>query len=822
MIVRAPADVREPRARVRRRRGRARPLERARADRRRRRRDRGRGCRRAPGRRDEPRRPRLRAAGRSLREEVPVLEPDPARTRAGLVRGGDRPRPRGRAPGRRPGGAARSGARPRESRGQPRGGPLRGRHGHVGGADRADRGDAPSRPRRARPSRAHLDGGLTPLASGQRPARRRCRERGSRGPARRRGRGRRRRPLRRRARRPPARAVSGIAGTRGRQGRSSCRRPRRDALRLGADGDRVGGRRTDLCELPRGALPGARRARARRHAARRAVSIRLVDCRPRADYETGHVPGAVLLDPETTLSTPTANPSVGGRHPLPDPYALGAAFADAGIGPDTLVLAFDEGTGWAARCWWLLRHLGHEACGTVDMRAYTGPLVTEAPRVDRAPLRATRARRRHDRCRGDPRARSTTRRSFSSTRARRSAGAATRSRSTRSPGASPGHGTRSSSFPCPDDATEPPEVVAYCGSGVTACVVVAAARPRRARGRQALPRLVQRVVQEPVQPDRERRPVTTPYDNPSDPAKRQSAALTDGPDRAGARAMLKGTGFSDEDLAKPLVGVGTTWIETMPCNLNQRDLAVHVKRGVRDAGGTPMEFNTIAVSDGVSMGTSGMRASLVSREVIADSIELVARGHLFDGLVQLVACDKTNPGRRDGRRPARHPRRRLVHGLDRAGRLPAARGLDRGRLRGDRRPRRREAERRGAPRARVGARARGPARAEGSSRPTRCRRSSTSSASRRSARTASRPCTAPRRRPRTRSAGSRCSSSARTSRPARSSRRSRSRTRSRRSLRPAARPTPSCTSSRSPATSGSTSRSTTSSGSRPARRSSRT
>ena len=138
--------------------------------------------------------------------------------------------------------------------------------------------------------------------------------------------------------------------------------------------------------------------------------------------------------------------------------------------------------------------------------------------------------------------------------------------------------------------------------------------------------------------------MTTPYDTPSDPAKRQSAALTDGPDRAGARAMLKGTGFTDEDLAKPIVGVGTTWIETMPCNLNQRDLARAREAGVRDAGGTPMEFNTIAVSDGVSMGTSGMRASLVSREVIADSIELVARGHLFDGLVMLVACDKTNPG----------------------------------------------------------------------------------------------------------------------------------------------------------------------------------
>ena len=135
----------------------------------------------------------------------------------------------------------------------------------------------------------------------------------------------------------------------------------------------------------------------------------------------------------------------------------------------------------------------------------------------------------------------------------------------------------------------------------------------------------------------------TPYDAPSDPAKRHSATITDGPDRAGARSMLKAVGFTDEDLARPLIGVATTWIETMPCNLNQRELAQDVKRGIREAGGTPLEFNTISVSDGVSMGTEGMRASLVSREVIADSIELVARGHLFDGLVCLVACDKTNP-----------------------------------------------------------------------------------------------------------------------------------------------------------------------------------
>jgi dihydroxy-acid dehydratase len=134
-----------------------------------------------------------------------------------------------------------------------------------------------------------------------------------------------------------------------------------------------------------------------------------------------------------------------------------------------------------------------------------------------------------------------------------------------------------------------------------------------------------------------------PYDRPSDPAKRHSAALTDGPDRSPARAMLKGIGFTDDDLARPLVGVATTWIETMPCNWNQRELAQDVKRGIREADGMPVEFNTVSVSDGVSMGTEGMRASLVSREVIADSIELVARGHLFDGLVCLVGCDKTIP-----------------------------------------------------------------------------------------------------------------------------------------------------------------------------------
>jgi dihydroxy-acid dehydratase len=107
--------------------------------------------------------------------------------------------------------------------------------------------------------------------------------------------------------------------------------------------------------------------------------------------------------------------------------------------------------------------------------------------------------------------------------------------------------------------------------------------------------------------------------------------------------MLKAIGFTDEDLAKPIIGVATTWIETMPCNYNQRALAQFVKEGIRAAGGTPMEFNTISVSDGVTMGTEGMKASLVSREVITDSIELVTRGHSFDGLVVIVGCDKTVP-----------------------------------------------------------------------------------------------------------------------------------------------------------------------------------
>jgi dihydroxy-acid dehydratase len=126
--------------------------------------------------------------------------------------------------------------------------------------------------------------------------------------------------------------------------------------------------------------------------------------------------------------------------------------------------------------------------------------------------------------------------------------------------------------------------------------------------------------------------------------KHRSRALTEGPERAAARAYLHGIGYSAEDLAKPIVGVAHSWIETMPCNFNNRVLAAKVKEGIRAAGGTPMELNTIAISDGITMGTSGMRASLVSRELIADSIELVASAHQFDALVTISGCDKTIPG----------------------------------------------------------------------------------------------------------------------------------------------------------------------------------
>src|SRR3954469_12858028 len=126
--------------------------------------------------------------------------------------------------------------------------------------------------------------------------------------------------------------------------------------------------------------------------------------------------------------------------------------------------------------------------------------------------------------------------------------------------------------------------------------------------------------------------------------KHRSRTLTEGPSRAAARAQLKGIGYDDEALSKPIIGVASTWIETMPCTFHLRALAAKVKEGIRAAGGTPMELNTVAISDGITMGPRGMKTSLVSREVIADSIELVARGHFFDAVIALSGCDKTIPG----------------------------------------------------------------------------------------------------------------------------------------------------------------------------------
>jgi thiosulfate/3-mercaptopyruvate sulfurtransferase len=201
------------------------------------------------------------------------------------------------------------------------------------------------------------------------------------------------------------------------------------------------------------------------------VTTRIVDCRPREAYETGHVPGAVHLDPETQLSTPTDDPSVGGRHPLPDPHALAAVLSGAGIGPGTFVLAYDDGSGWAARCWWLLRHLGHDTAGTFDVRAYAGPLETDEPRFERAPFVA--------RIRGDDMAEMDELRSrlgdprlvLVDTRAPE------RWRGETEPldpvaGRIPGARNAFFEEPLPEGLLDAPELVVYCGSGVSAAPVL--------------------------------------------------------------------------------------------------------------------------------------------------------------------------------------------------------------------------------------------------------------------------------------------------------------------------------------------------------------
>ena len=172
--------------------------------------------------------------------------------------------------------------------------------------------------------------------------------------------------------------------------------------------------------------------------------------------------------------------------------------------------------------------------------------------------------------------------------------------------------------------------------------------------------------------------------SPTQPLKWRSAALTDGASRAPARAMLRATGLTDTDLARPLIGVANTWIEIGPCNYHLRELAAHVKAGVRDAGGTPLEFNTVSISDGITMGCEGMRTSLISREVIADSIELVARGNLFDALIVLVGCDKTIPAGVMALARLDVPGPGALRRIDRAGQVARARRHHPGRVRSGR------------------------------------------------------------------------------------------------------------------------------------------
>jgi thiosulfate/3-mercaptopyruvate sulfurtransferase len=201
------------------------------------------------------------------------------------------------------------------------------------------------------------------------------------------------------------------------------------------------------------------------------LSLVLADCRSRLRWEGGHVPGAVHLDPETQLSAPTDDPSVGGRHPLPSPEALAATFGAAGIGDDTFVLAYDAGDGYAARCWWLLRHLGHDACGTFDGRSYEGPLVKDVPVV--RPTTFTPRVRADDTLEagelrerlGDPKL------------VLVDARAPERWRGDAEPldpvaGRIPGARNAFFQEPLPMDLLEAPELAVYCGSGITAAVVV--------------------------------------------------------------------------------------------------------------------------------------------------------------------------------------------------------------------------------------------------------------------------------------------------------------------------------------------------------------
>ena len=266
--------------------------------------------------------------------------------------------------------------------------------------------------------------------------------------------------------------------------------------------------------------------------------------------------------------------------------------------------------------------------------------------------------------------------------------------------------------------------------------------PARPRPRAARPLAPRRVGA----PARQPRAGSTSSAAVSDDLRSRSRVILDGPDRAQARAYLKGIGFDDDALQRPIVGIANTWTETMPCNFHLRRLAEKVKEGVRAAGGTPMEFNTVAISDGITMGTEGMKTSLVSREVIADSIELVARGHMFDAVVALSGCDKTIPGCVMALARLDVPSLMLYGGSIAPGRWRGKDVTIQDVFEGDRRARRRRPDRRGAHRPRGPRLARAPAPAAASSPPTRWRWPSRCSASRRWAARWCRPRTARRAR----------------------------------------------------------------------------
>ena len=429
----------------------------------------------------------------------------------------------------------------------------------------------------------------------------------------------------------------------------------------------------------------------------------LVDCRSAAAYARGHIPGAVHLDPETALSEPGRDASDGGRHPLPPADKLAA----------DLRRRRDRRVDVRARNRRRLR-LGRALLVAAPPRR-ARPCRNDRPsRIPRAgrdrvePLRARDVRRRTSADDDTIGAEEILARLDDPSLVLLDARAPERWRGDVEPldpvaGRIPGALNTPFTEPLPDGLTAARELVAYCGSGVTAAVVVQRLVLAGQEDARMYPGSFSEWCRRRGTPDREElAAMSTPYDAPSNPAKRQSSAMTDGPDRAGARSMLKATGFTDEDLAKPIVGVGTTWIETMPCNLNQRDLAVHVKRGVRDAGGTPMEFNTVAVSDGVSMGTLGnARVARLARGDRRLDRARRARSPLRRArLPRRLRQDEPRCG--DGRRPPRHPLGRLLHRLDRTGSLSRARGVGRRRLRGDRRARGGEDLGRRPARARVG------------------------------------------------------------------------------------------------------------------------